>query len=118
MKISCLKKELFLMIVGLCLIASCSKEENESFSSNDSIVVTGECICVGPVSADIYMYVNTKYSLFESEFSSNYAKLQYSDDRLIENGSEQIPISFQLTDRTITFFDPDVPNRLVVHLNP
>lgn len=115
--------ELLLIVASLCFIASCSKDDsvategNESVSSDDAIVVTGECVCVGPVSADIYMYVNTKYSLFESEFSSNYAKLQYSDDRLIENGSEQIPISFQLTDRTITFFDPDVPNRLVVHLN-
>lgn len=85
-------------------------------NNTSDIAVTGGCIKVGCVSADIYLYVNTAEAMFHSEIAANTAGIQYCEDGLFANPHQVFPVPHKTTEGLLSFFDAECPNRAHAHL--
>ncbi len=115
------KKEIFLFIIIVFNFLSCEKETGKEYSeyidTRDGVAVTGECIKVGCVSADAYIYVNTDSVMFATmEQGANIAGIQVCRDGLFANAEEVLPVPITTSKGYCVFFDTIVTNRALVHM--
>lgn len=114
-----MKKLYYIVIALTSVFLACQKEDGQDSAQEKQkgIAVTGECLKVECVSADVCIYVNTDSAMFQSEAEgSNIAGVQVCTDKIWGNAVEILPVPHKTANGYYSLFDDHVQNMARIHL--